>query len=109
MVPAEVAIYKGVKTKNPSLVKRICIIWESWYSPPGYTLAVEFPFIWGIEHIQTDEPASSSILGGIYVVSGYIDKVDPMIIPNVSLPVLYANMDKVSSYLTQRPRKCMPV
>lgn len=76
MIPAEVAIYKAVKTKDPSLVKRIYLIWGSWYSRPGYDLAASTRFVWGLHYIQTDVPLDTLEWIGVYADLGEIDKID---------------------------------
>jgi hypothetical protein len=51
----EIPILKAINTKDPILCRRVCTIWDTWYSNLGYTISYYASFTWGLENLQTDE------------------------------------------------------
>lgn len=51
----EVPILRAVNTKNPSLLRKVCTIWDSRYSNDGYTMSFYSSFAFGLEILLTDE------------------------------------------------------
>jgi hypothetical protein len=51
----ELAIIKAVFAMDPFLARRICTIWDSWYSDTGYGISYHFSFTWGLKNLQPDE------------------------------------------------------
>ncbi|SAM02941.1 hypothetical protein [Absidia glauca] len=51
----ELPIVKAVLTMDPFLARRICTIWDTWYSDIGYGISFHLSFTWGLKNLQPDE------------------------------------------------------
>lgn len=75
-IPAKMAIAKAVLTKNISITKRVCDIWDSTMSYHAFMLSFINQFKWGVEHIQTKSKMHPWILNAVYAATGDLEKID---------------------------------
>jgi hypothetical protein len=72
-IPADIAIVKAVGTKNAKILKRVCILWNTWYSKAGRELACSTGFKWGVDHLLSPKPVDMNLF---YLKTGELDKIN---------------------------------
>lgn len=75
-VPVNTAIVKAVQTHKKDMVKRVCILWETWCSDHGFAAACHEQFTWAIQHIQPLHPISIAQFNRIYFELRQFEKID---------------------------------
>ncbi|GAB5588738.1 hypothetical protein Unana1_03638 [Umbelopsis nana] len=72
-ISSDIAICKAVSTRNAFILKRVCLMWDTWFSAPGYKLSCNLAFVWAVEHLETSECIN---MGLFYLRTGQIDRIE---------------------------------
>lgn len=72
-IASDVAICKAVRTKDALVLKRVCIMWGTWFSIPGYKLACDTGFKWGALHLKSSRP--HELMNALFLKTGEFDKI----------------------------------